>query len=410
MELSNTEDEYGLIAKIFHWSIAFLILGLLPVGLFMGGMENSPLKFEIFAMHKSFGLLVFFLGIGRIVWRFVSPPPEHLETHKRWEQVLASAAHGWLYVCIIGMPLSGWLMSSAAEFPIPFFGIQMPSLAGKNEGMAELYGEVHEILAYTLLFVLGLHIAGALKHHVIDKDETLGRMAWRSKILVPVLVVLIAGASYAASTFFAAKDILSEQEEEDGVVANVVTADPATMVSAPVLPSVLPDTATMAQHGWAIVPEKSKLQFQAVLYNAPFTGDMKDFKGTIVFNPDDLSTAYADIRIGMKDVVTGDADRDSNIQGPDWFDTAKYTEARFETVKFEKADGNNYVAVGNLTLHGVTMPLILPFTLDIVDKTAHVQGKASIDRTDFGIGMGEWEDGATVAKNVDIIIDLSAVQ
>ena len=69
MQLANTEDEYGLLAKVFHWLIAVLIIGLLPMGLFMSGMENSPLKFEIFALHKSFGLLVFFLGLARVVWR-----------------------------------------------------------------------------------------------------------------------------------------------------------------------------------------------------------------------------------------------------------------------------------------------------------------------------------------------------
>ncbi len=407
MEIYNSEEKYGLPAKFFHWTIAVLILGLIPVGLFMDGMENSPLKFEVFALHKSFGLLVFFLGLGRIVWRFVSPPPDHLETHAHWEVTLAGAAHFWLYVCIIGMPLTGWLMSSAGEFPVPFFGLQMPHIIGKDEGLGRLFGQAHGILAYTLLFVLGLHIAGALKHHVLDKDETLMRMAWyREGMVLPALIVIVAGASFGASAlmigqkYFAAPGAIESAED-------VIAAAP---------PSPAVDTAGLAEHGWAIDPARSKLQFEAVLYNAPFTGTLGDFGGEIVFNPQDLSTARADIRIGMKDVATGDSDRDGSIQGTDWFDTAQFPDARFVAQKFEHADGNKYVAIGDVTIKGVTMPLLIPFTLDITNapdgrKTAHMRAEVSLDRTHFNIGTaGQWATDTSVGKDVRVLIDLSAVQ
>lgn len=398
MELSNTEDEYGLIAKIFHWIIAFLIIGLLPVGLFMGGMENSPLKFQIFAMHKSFGLLVFFLGIARLVWRFISPPPDHLENHQKWEVTLAGAAHFWLYVCIIGMPLSGWLMSNAGEFPVPFFGTQMPTLIDKNEQLGNLFYQTHEILAYTLLFVLALHAAGALKHHVIDKDETLGRMAYKTKgFVLPAIIVIVLGLSYAAS---GAAILFGDEDEEQVVVQQAASTS---------VPQAA-DISTLPQDGWKIIAAESKLQFQAVLYGAPFTGEFKNFSGIIIFNPDDLANARADIRIDMKNVVTGDADRDKNIVGPEWFDSEKFPESRFVSQKFEKADGNNYVAIGDLTIHGMTMPLALPFALDIKDKKAHMTAKVSLNRLNFAIGMGEWEDGKTVGTDINVIIDLNAAQ
>ena len=400
MELANTEDQYGLIAKIFHWLIAVLIIALLPVGLFMGGMENSPFKFQVYALHKSFGLLVFFLGLGRILWRFISPPPDHLETHAHWEVTLAGAAHFWLYVCIIGMPLSGWLMSSAGEFPVPFFGIQMPHLMGKDEALGHLFGEVHEILAFTLLFVLGLHIAGALKHHVIDKDATLMRMAWRKEgLLLPALIVIFVGAAFGACGYLIVKDVLEEQPEQETVAQQNGTAAPAAA-----------STANLPEHGWAIIPEISKLQFQAVLYDAPFTGDLKDFNGTIIFNPDDLSTAKADISVQMSDVATGDKDRDQNIVGGEWFDVGKFPTARYVTSKFEKADGNNYVAIGDLTIRDKTMPLIIPFTLDFENNTAHMKAEVTLDRTNFGIGQGQWADESTVDHDVKVIIDLKAAQ
>lgn len=399
MGLSNSEDEYGLLAKIFHWTIAVLIIGLLPVGLGMGMMPNDPFKFQIYAMHKSFGLLVFFLGLGRIVWRFVSPPPEHLETHARWEVTLASAAHFWLYVCIIGMPLSGWLMSNAGEFPVPFFGIQMPTLIGKNEQFGDLFGEVHEILAYTLLLILAMHVAGALKHQLIDKDETLQRMAYaKAGIGFVAFIVLVLGLSYFLSLGVLLQKFTGERPARDVEhQAQQNTAQPAV-------------TGNLPEHGWAIVPDISKLQFQAVLYNAPFTGDFKNFDGTILFNPDDLSTAKADITVQLRDVATGDSDRDTNIVGTEWFDTIQYPTAHYVTTRFEKAEGNNYVAVGDLTIRGQTMPLIIPFTLDIENDTAHMRSEFTLDRTNFGIGQGQWADESAVKHDVKVLIDLKAAQ
>jgi len=403
MQLSNTEDEYGLIARFFHWAIAVLILGLLPMGLFMNGMENTPFKLEIYALHKSFGLLVFFLGVARIVWRLVSPPPDHLESHQHWEVTLASAAHFWLYVCVIGMPLSGWLMSSAAEFPVPFFGMQMPQLIDKNVELGQLFGQIHEVLAFTLLFILGLHVAGALKHHIIDKDETLQRMAARTENLaLPAMIVLIVGASFGFSALLIAQGFFRDGTEQRSLQQNSTT-----------MPSniAMPDTSALAENGWAIVPGQSKLQFKATLYNAPFTGDIANFSGPIIFNPDDLENASADITIDMKNVTTGDADRDSNIQGPDWFATEVFPEARFTTIEFEKADGNNYVAVGNLTIRNITMPLSIPFALEIKGNRAHMVGRAVLNRLNFEIGdLGDWKDPASVGHDVEVLIDITAIR
>ena len=405
MSFTNTEEKYGLGAKILHWVIAVLILGLLPVGLFMEDMENSPQKFQIFALHKSFGLLVFFLGLARIVWRFVSPPPDHLPNHAHWEITLAGAAHFWLYVCMIGIPLSGWLMSNAGQYPVSFFGVMMPALIGKDESLRHFFGEAHEILALTLLFVLGLHAAGALKHHLVDRDSTLTRMTWRKDgLLIPVIVILLAGISYGASGYAM---LFGEEEEKEEKAAVIIPAP--LPVEASQVPAK-PLTDNLPAHGWAIIPDISALRFEATLNNTPFTGEFKDFDGTIIFNPDDLSTARADITIRMNDVGTGDSYRDSSLTGSEWFDAQKFPVARFVATKFEEADDDNYIAVGKLTIRGKTMPLALPFTLDIDNKTAHVQGEVTLNRTNFGIGQGQWADESSVKHDVRVAIDLKAAQ
>lgn len=400
MDIHNTDEDYGLLAKVFHWIIAVLILGLIPAGFFMTGMENSPVKFEIYALHKSFGLLVFFLGLGRIAWRFISPPPDHLENHKPWELKLAGASHFWLYVCMIGMPLTGWLMSSAGQFPIPFFGIQLPAITPANEDMAGVFNLAHETLAYTLVVILGLHMAGALKHHVIDRDLTLDRMTWigAPRLLVPVLVILIAGASYAISGL---SILRGEEEEHDSAAAKTEASTDA---------GAMPDTPTLPPSGWAIVPARSNIEFEALLYNAPFRGEFHDFSGTIIFDPADLTTARADIRIGMNDISSGDSERDKNMKGSEWFDSEQFPESRFVAEKFENAGEHSYVAIGNLTIRDRTMPLIIPFELTIKDNEAQMSGKVTLNRSDFGIGTGQWEGDETVGLSVDVFISVTAVR
>ena len=393
MRAANDPQQYGLVSKAFHWSVAVLILGLLPVGFVMAAMEYSPLKLEVYGLHKSFGLLVFFLGLLRIVWRFYAPRPSHLSTHAKWEMVLATAAHFWLYVCMIGMPLTGWLMSSAGEFPVPFFGLQLPYLIGKDPDLMRFFGDAHEILAFTLLFILALHMAGALKHHVMDKDATLRRMAGGGQgLAVPALIILIAGASYGISALALYKDLTAQKQAAPAVVQHQAASP----------------SETHAANGWAIAHDKSTLGFGVTLYGAKVQGAFKSYDGDIVFDPADLAGAKAEINIDMASVDTGDTGRDDTIRGEAWFDVQNHPSARFITNSFESLPDGGYVAYGDLTLRGKTLPVYLPFTLEIADKTAHMLGKLTLNRLDFDIGAGSWADEKTVGHTVEISIDLTA--
>jgi cytochrome b561/polyisoprenoid-binding protein YceI len=400
MTLKNTQTEFGLVAKGFHWLIAFIILGLIPVGFFMTGMDNSPVKFEVYAWHKTFGLTVFFLGLARIIWRFISPPPPVLATHQRWEHRLANAAHIWLYICIIGLPLSGWLMSSAAEFPVPFFGLQMPALMGKDEGLADLFQEVHEALAYSILAILALHIAGALKHHVIDRDETLKRMAYRrAGIFLAVTIVFISGLSYVVSAYSMLKE--GEEGRETSASSNAETTTSVISSAEPV--------ASAIADGWVIDQAASSLTFTATLYGAKFEGTFKDFSGEIEFDPKNPEQGSGIIRISMKDVVTGDKDRDSNIGGAAFFDSTTYPESVLKIDSFIAKD-DGFEGQGTLTIKGVAMPITFPFTLDINDTQAIAVGTLTLKRLDFGIGTGEWVDDKTIGHDVIVSFNVTATR
>ena len=170
---------YHFISKSFHWVVALMMVGLLALGYYMSGLEGSPFKYGLYGWHKSFGILVLALAVLRLSWRFYQGAPEGLGTHQRWEKILSKVTHVVLYLAIFAMPLSGWLMSSAGGHGVKFFGLfKMPDLIAKNKALGGVFNQTHEILGYVILAAMILHLAGALKHHFIDADETIKRMTW----------------------------------------------------------------------------------------------------------------------------------------------------------------------------------------------------------------------------------------
>ena len=177
---------YDSVAVTLHWVTALCIITLIPLGFFMGDLPIS-IKFSAYALHKSLGITVLALSIFRVVWRLMNPPPPLPQTMKPIERALANAAHGLLYFLIIAMPLTGWIFVSATpKFPIVFFWLGEVPFLPMPEGIdakatSEQFKELHETLAYGAIVLITLHIAAALKHHFIMRDNVLTRMLphWR---------------------------------------------------------------------------------------------------------------------------------------------------------------------------------------------------------------------------------------
>lgn len=391
------EDRYNAIARFFHWVIAFLIIIMLGLGLTMGEVDFGVPRSSLYDLHKSLGLLILLLAIGRILWRFASVSPQALATHAAWERTLAKAAHGFLYFSLIAMPLSGWLMSDAAGRPPTFFGINVPRLLSHDDNFRQLFGALHEIIAWGLIGVIGLHAAGALKHHLIDKDGTLRRMAgdklgWL-KLLAVFLVFDIALMAGAVT------------------VLNGASGDTAAIEQS-TAPSL--DLDGLVQDQWRIDPENSHIQFSSSAFGTDFSGEFGTFDGTIIFDPDHVAMAQADIVIDMTDVASGDAERDAMIHNSDWFNTHQFPQSRFATRTIQSLGEGRYIAVGDLTIRDVSMPVSLPFTLVITEQSDHrladMRGQITLNRLDFGVGQGEWVKTEVVPAAVSIAIQVKAVQ
>lgn len=174
--LLNTQTDYGWPAKTLHWLIGLLIIGMLALGLTMGDFEGDT-RFALYGIHKSIGAIILGLVVLRLLWRWTNYNPLLPEDFSPLGRLAARGGHFLLYVCMLAMPLSGWVLSNAAGYPVSVFGwFNLPAIVGKNHDLHELAEEVHEWVAYGLIALIIGHIAAALYHHFIRKDLVLRRM------------------------------------------------------------------------------------------------------------------------------------------------------------------------------------------------------------------------------------------
>lgn len=178
MDVKNTTERYGSVSLWLHWVMALLIIAMLTAGLVMTEMENSPLRGQIYWLHKSTGVLILFLMLLRIAWRLINAVPS-LSSLPAWERISARTVHWLFYILLVLMPLFGWLMSSAADRRVSFYGLfTLPALVAPNEAMAGFYSQGHTIIGYSIIVLICIHTLAAIKHHWIDKNNIMRRMWW----------------------------------------------------------------------------------------------------------------------------------------------------------------------------------------------------------------------------------------
>jgi cytochrome b561 len=176
--LSDTHTAFGAVTKVAHWLTALAVFGMIGLGWYMADLPLGAAKLELYGLHKSIGVLILVATVARVGWRSRQPGPGALPSHASWEHLSAKGTHLALYTCLIGLPLTGWVASSGAGFPVSVFGLfTLPNLVGPDPALQKGAAEVHSWMAWTMVGLIALHILGALKHHVVDKDDTLRRMA-----------------------------------------------------------------------------------------------------------------------------------------------------------------------------------------------------------------------------------------
>jgi cytochrome b561/polyisoprenoid-binding protein YceI len=396
---------YAGVAIAFHWAIAILILANFPIAWTMGDPNtDKSTAFALFQLHKSIGLLVLVLSVGRLLWRVQNPPPALPANMQSWERILSQIVHVLFYVVMVGAPLLGWMMVSASPTGIPtlFFGLfHWPHIApladaalSAKKDLHETLKQAHEIAAWMILGLLALHIGGALKHQFIDKEHYLVRM------LPGIFGHSDGPARRSRGAFFTFGALAAILALNAGLGAAATKAKP---------PATAATTAVqLGPDDWAIGSANSKIAFAGKHEKRAFTGEFQRWTAHITFNPAKLQSAKAAVTIDLASAKTSSSYYDGTLPEADWFDIAKTPQASFTSKTFRSLGGDQYEADGDLTLRGITKTVTLPFTLKIDGPNAVMDGKLSVNRLDFKLGANADPKAEWVDDRVDLEIHVVA--
>ncbi|WP_411352743.1 cytochrome b/b6 domain-containing protein [Leisingera aquaemixtae] len=407
----NTFQSYGSVAKTFHWLTALLIFSAFPLGYFANelahqiqspGFDGSQAVIEratlLFSLHKTIGVAVFFTALLRILWALSQPKPGLLHPDRKAEALAAEMVHWLLYGSLVAVPLSGWIHHAATTGFAPIwwpFGQSLPFVP-KSEAVAGVFGGVHWVLVWTLAGALGLHIAGALKHHVIDRDATLRRMLpgnvslpqppAQSHSLLPLLAALLVWGGVlgggAALGLFGGK-----QAVETGTAAPVVAADP--------------DAG--AASGWVV--QLGTLGITVTQMGGAVTGSFGEWSAVINFEEPAAPGPAGDVEVTVAIPSLQLGTVTQQAMGADYFDSANFPTALFQAEIEKLAEG--YQATGTLTIKDQTVPVTLPFDLALEGGSAKMTGGLTLNRLDFGIGKS-LPDESSLGFAVDVAVELEA--
>ena len=172
---------YSTPAIALHWLLAIMLLTSFGVGFYMSGLSFSPLRLKLYNWHKWAGIAILSLSALRLLWRLWRRPPplpaSMVRNMPAWQQTAHHGTHAALYLLFFAVPLLGWAYSSAAGFPVVFLGLlQLPDFVPASEALADALKPWHRFSAYTLAALAVLHVAAALKHHLVDRDGLLARI------------------------------------------------------------------------------------------------------------------------------------------------------------------------------------------------------------------------------------------
>jgi cytochrome b561 len=174
---------YDPVARALHWGMAAAIMALWVIGHMIDTLPKGPIRSEVIGLHKSIGVIMLVLAVGRLAWSVARPQPPLPAAMPGGERMLAKLGHVALYALMLAVPVDGILMSQSGGHPVAVFGLTLPVLMAKSEMWNAVFKEGHEVLGWVLAVVLAGHVAAALRHHLILKDDILRRMlpGWASK-------------------------------------------------------------------------------------------------------------------------------------------------------------------------------------------------------------------------------------
>ncbi len=380
---------YNSVAISLHWLIAFFLVALLAMGKYMTGLEETDsLRYSLTQWHKSIGIVVLLLVLARIVWRLTHEPPALPGSTNLFERVAGHAAHFGLYVLMVIIPVSGWVMVSLSPLKLKteLFGIiPWPHITFLNnvanvEVLAERSVDLHTWLANSMIALVLLHIAAALFHQFIKKDQLISRMTISAehKKNNDIRHGLVMGFCLAAAGGLFLFDLSSQQTPMRAGFTQAGAIEPNDDADAP---------------GQL---QQSLVGFTAMQLGDPVIGEFQQADVQLYLYVDRLDESTLTATVTTKSVKSSDSQIDATVVTSDWFASDEYPEATFSSTGFTKVQELTYLVAGDLMIKGVVKSI--EFEVSLNNDIA--EGEFEINRSDFGVGdQGQDE---FVAKEVTI--------
>jgi cytochrome b561/polyisoprenoid-binding protein YceI len=406
MQVRNTTQRWGAVSKLLHWTVVVLVIVQFVLANLADALPLGMAKLGLLARHKSVGITILGLALLRLAWRAAQPAPALPGAVPRAQRWLAQGTHGLLYGLLLAMPLTGWIMSSAKNYPVSWFGlVQLPDLVAPGEPLFAAMRSAHGLLAGLLAATALLHLLGALKHHFIDRDDVLRRMLPFVRGAAPLLVALagVLGALAAGTAVAAADAPTAARAAPKRAVAAAPTRAAAAPAAAPVV-------------HYALDPAGSTLEFGFRQAGANATGRFKAYRVALDWPAGGTTPGAAALAvvIDVASLDSADADRDGTLRGADLFAVERFPQARFVATRLvpaapvpgqpAAAGDIALFAQGTLQIRDRTRPVAVPVTLRLATGSgrgvASLRGEFRLKRLDYGVGQGEWQSTQWVDDEV----------
>ncbi|KEJ90191.1 cytochrome b/b6 domain-containing protein [Sulfitobacter donghicola] len=397
MAIRNSHTRYGSVTRTLHWLTALLVITLIPVALVANALpfdtsEELTRKAWFFSLHKTLGVAVFFVSLARILWAISQPKPAPLHPDAKAETFLAEVAHWLLYGSLMLVPLSGWIHHAATTGFAPIWwplGQSLP-MVPKSETVAAVFGGAHWVLGKVMAATIALHVLGAVKHQIIDKDATLRRMLNGAPELAD-----LPPSRHGVSPLLGAFVVWAVTLTAGGLGGLYQPHGSTTQAAA--LAEVSSD--------WTV--QQGDINIAVTQFGSAVEGRFADWTAKIAFDPDVPSgpSGNVEVVISIGSLTLGSVT--DQAMGPDFFDAETFTKAIFKADIITGVDG--FLAEGTLTIKDQTIPLSMPFHLSVEGDTANMKADLTLDRRDFGIGAN-MPDESSLAFAVKTSVQLTATK
>lgn len=399
--MSGQSERYTSVAIALHWLIALAIIGLVLGGWYMTDLpDGAPGQYALYQLHKSVGITVLLLTVARIIWRVMNPPPSHPSEMAGWETMLSHIVHMAFYALMILLPLTGWLYSSVSmklDVPTVLYGLiswpDMPFVETlKTESASSVANSAHGLLGWVMIALVGLHVAGAVKHEISAEDGVLKRMIPRlfGKTAKPKLpgrgAITAFGSALATLIVIAGAAPVMSALSGNG---NPVSADAGF------------------DQNWIVSKDNSSISFSGIHDGNTFTGSFTNWDAAIQFDPEAPDQAEVRVTVSTTGVEASQRLYTDSLPSPEWFNTSAFPTASVEILNINRTGEEAYTSTARLTLKEATVDADFSFELVINGDAARMTGRAIFQRKPLDLGQSSDPNADWVSEDVtvDVIVE-----